>query len=69
MPSLDWLLDTDETLALRLKPKAARRACGKAEKPGGRRPEWPGFSTPVFWIDSEPALFCSVGPSQKCIHF
>lgn len=62
--SFDWLLDTDETLELRTKPKVARRAAGRAEKPGGRRPDWPGLSRRLLGVVSgplSPDLFCSPG--------
>lgn len=57
MLSFDWLLDTDETLEVRTKPKVARRAAGRAEKPGGRRPDWPGLSRRLLVISAD--LFCS----------
>lgn len=57
--SLDWLLDTDETLELRTNPREARRAAGRAEKPGGRRPDWPDLSRRLFGMVSGPALLGS----------
>lgn len=61
MLSLDWLLDTDETLELRTKPREARRAAGRAEKPGGRRPDWPDLRRRLFGVVSGPVLLGSPG--------
>lgn len=40
--SAEWAEDTEDTLELRTKPKAARRPAGRRLelKPGGRRPDW-----------------------------
>lgn len=72
MLSFDWLLDTDETLELRTKPKVARRAAGRAEKPGGRRPDWPGLSRRLLGVVSgplSPDLFCSPGDGLENIRY
>lgn len=58
--SFDWLLDTEETLELRTKPNVASRAGGRVEKPGGRKPDWPGLNSTVLGgISLPPDLFNS----------
>lgn len=67
--SFDWLLDTDEALELRAKPKAVRRA-GREEKPGGRRPDWPGLSRRLLGAISgalSPDLICSPEHSLETV--
>jgi len=59
------LLDTDETLELRTKPKADSRAAGRAEKPGGRRPDWADLNRRLLGVVSGPDLFCTPRPSKK----
>lgn len=63
--SLDWLLDTAETLELRTKPKEPGRAAGGPAKPGGRRPDWPGLSRRLLGLGSGPDLLCSPGGSGE----
>lgn len=67
--SFDWLLDTDEALELRAKPKVVRRA-GREEKPGGRRPDWPGLSRRLLGTVSgalSPDLMCSPEHSLETV--
>lgn len=47
-----------------MKPKEARREAGRAEKPGGRRPDWPGLSRRLLLVLS-PDLFCSPGIDRE----
>lgn len=50
-----------------MKPKEARRAAGRAEKPGGRRPDWPGLIRRLLGVVSgplSPDLFCSPRPFE-----
>lgn len=61
------MLDTDDTLALRTKPKAARRAGGRWEKPGGRRPDWPGFDSRVLGPPSRASSFFWSTVEEKSI--
>lgn len=49
---MEWLLDTDETLDVRITPKAASLAGGRLENPGGRRPDWPDFSWRLLGVVS-----------------
>lgn len=53
-------------LELRMKPKAASRDTGRAEKPGGRRPDWPDLSRRLLGVVSGPELFCC--PAKRNTH-
>lgn len=66
--SLDWLLLTDEMLELWMKPKAARREAGRAEKPGRRRPDWPDLSRRLLGVVSGPQPFCCPTRGKRNMH-
>lgn len=51
------MLETEETLELRTKPKAARRAAGSREYPGGRRPDEAGLGKRDFTANPVDGAF------------
>lgn len=51
--SADWVLETEDTLELRTKPKAASLAAGRREYPGGRSPDFGRLDFAAF----EPEAF------------
>lgn len=60
--STDWVLETEDTLELRMKPNAASLAAGRREYPGGRSPD---FCRPDLAAFELEAFFKSVKMNPK----